>query len=118
MIQLTPHMKIWVAKEPIDFRCGIDGTSAACRRVIEQDPMSGALFIFRNRIGNMIRVLGYDGQGFWLATKRLSKGKFRHWGGFPQDAASVTVDPHQLHLLLVGADWTQARPVEYWRKIA
>lgn len=118
MIQLTPHMRILVAKEPLDFRCGIDGTSAMCRRVLEEDPITGALFVFRNRAGTMIRMLAYDGQGFWLLTKRMSRGRFRHWDGFAEGTATTLVDPHQLHLLLVGADWTQAEGVDYWRKIA
>ena len=118
MIQVTPHMRILVAKEPLDFRCGIDGTSAVCRRVLEQDPMSGALFIFRNRACSMIRVLAYDGQGFWLATKRMSKGRFRHLDAFSKGSHVLSVDPHQLHMLLMGADWVRTQPVKYWRKIA
>lgn len=118
MIQVTPQMRILIAKEPLDFRCGIDGTSAMCRRVLEEDPLSGALCVFRNRTGTMVRILAYDGQGMWLHTKRMSRGRFRHWGGFAEGTAAAVVDPHQLHLLLVGADWTQVEGVDYWRKVA
>lgn len=45
MIQITPHMRIWVAVEPIDFRAGIDGLAAACRKRLQADPFSGALFV-------------------------------------------------------------------------
>ena len=66
MIQLTPHMRILVAVEPIDFRAGIDGLAGACRRRLDADPFSGALFVFGNRARTAIKILVYDGQGFWL----------------------------------------------------
>ena len=79
MIQITPQMRIFVALEAIDFRKGIDGLAAACRGSLQHDPFSGTLFIFRNRQRNALKILVYDGQGFWLFTKRLSKGKFHWW---------------------------------------
>jgi hypothetical protein len=72
-------MRIFVATEPADFRRGIDGLAALCRQRLEQDPMNGCAFVFRNRRGTAIKILLYDGQGFWLCQKRLSQGRFRHW---------------------------------------
>ena len=72
MIQLTPHLRILVAIEPQDFRKGIDGLSRVCREELDADPFAGTVFVFRNRRGTSIRFLVYDGQGYWLATKRLS----------------------------------------------
>jgi hypothetical protein len=72
VIQVTPHMRVFVAREPLDFRNRIDGTAAICRNRLQQDPMSGALFVFRNRAATMIRVLVYDGQGFWNMTNQPS----------------------------------------------
>jgi transposase len=68
-----------VATEPIDFRKGADGIAQYCRQKFNSDPRSGILFVFTNRARTMIRVLFYDGNGYWLATKRLSKGKFSSW---------------------------------------
>jgi IS66 Orf2 like protein len=68
-----------VAIEAIDGRKGIDSLAQLCREKLDADPFSGALFIFRSRSAKAIRILAYDGQGFWLATKRLSKGRFRWW---------------------------------------
>ena len=79
MIQITPHMRILVAVEPIDFRAGIDGLVGACRQRLEADPFSGCLFVFRNRARTAIKILVYDGQGFWLCQKRLSSGRFAFW---------------------------------------
>jgi transposase len=72
MIQITPQMRVLVARERVDFRRGIDGLAAICRSVLSSDPFCGAVFVFRSRSGKAIRLLVYDGQGFWLATKRLS----------------------------------------------
>ena len=74
MIQITPQMRILVAVEAADFRKGIDGLARLCREALRSDPFSGALFVFRSRSGKAIKVLSYDGQGFWLCQKRLSKG--------------------------------------------
>ena len=79
MIQIAPQIRILVAVEAIDGRKGIDAIAQLCREKLDADPFSGYLFIFRTRRGTAIRVLQYDGQGFWLATKRLSKGRFRWW---------------------------------------
>src|SRR3974377_2355587 len=79
MIQITPQLRILVAVEAIDARKGIDSLAQLCREKLSADPFSGCVFIFRSRRGTALKILAYDGQGFWLATKRLSKGRFRWW---------------------------------------
>src|SRR5256886_5290676 len=79
MLAITPQMRILVAVEAVDFRKGIDSLAELCRAKLHADPFSGCLFVFRSRRATSIKVLVYDGQGFWLATKRLSKGRFRWW---------------------------------------
>jgi transposase len=79
MIRLTHESRILLAIAPADFRAGIDGMSARCRQVLEHDPSSGAIVVFINRAHTMIRALSYDGNGYWLMTKRLSRGTFQHW---------------------------------------
>ena len=69
MLQITPQMKILVAVAPVDFRKGIDGLSAVCKTLLKQDPFSCTVFVFRNRRATAIKVLVYDGQGFWLCQK-------------------------------------------------
>lgn len=116
MIQLTPQMRILVAVEPIDFRRGIDGLAQLCRQALAADPFSGAVFVFRSRRGTAIKILAYDGQGFWLCQKRLSKGRFRHWPD-AMGGVSRSMFAHQLQILLAGGnpDATQAAP--QWRPI-
>jgi transposase len=116
MLQLVPHMRVLVARQPLDLRKGIDGTAASCRQVLLEDPLSGAVFVFRNRSGTMIRILVYDGQGFWLMTKRLSKGRFRFWCGAGA-RPSMTVEAHELVALLAGGDWTMATGSKTWRRV-
>lgn len=112
MIQITPQHRILVAIDPIDGRKGIDSLAQLCREKLDADPFSGYLFLFRSRSGKSIRILAYDGQGFWLATKRLSKGRFRWWP--TSNDASKTLRAHQAQLLLAaGNPETEAAPV--WR---
>ena len=61
------------------YRKGIAGMAGVAQMVLEQEPLNGAFFVFRNRGGHMLRILCYDGSGFWLCTKRLSNGRFRNW---------------------------------------
>jgi transposase len=71
MIQVTPHMKLLVAHQPVDFRKGIDGLVRICKDQLEQDPFAGTMFVFRNRPQTGIKILVYDGQGF-LALSQTS----------------------------------------------
>ena len=102
MIQIAAQVRILVAVEAIDGRKGIDAIAQLCREKLNADPFSGYLFIFRTRRGTAIRVLQYDGQGFWLATKRLSKGRFQWW---PTGTEAVrTLRAHQAQLLLAAGN--------------
>jgi len=116
MIQLTPHMKILVAVEPVDFRKGIDGLAEVCRRVIMDDPFGGTLFVFRNKRQTAIKALLYDGQGFWLFQKRLSRGRFTWW---PEREGSIVekLAAHELQLLLWNGDPRFGRVAAQWRKL-
>jgi transposase len=116
MIQLTPQMRLLVAVAPEDFRRGIDGLARVCRERLSADPFSGTVFVFRNRRGTSIRLLTYDGQGFWLCTKRLSSGRFRYW---PQsrDAVERELLAHELGVLLAGGDPERTHAAPQWRRV-
>jgi transposase len=116
MIQITPHMRILVAVEPIDFRAGIDGLARACRKHLQADPFSGALFVFGNRARTAIKILVYDGQGFWLCQKRLSSSKFTWW---PKGAEpGHTLQACELQVLLMAGDPSQAHAAPAWRALS
>jgi transposase len=113
MIQITPQMRILVGVEAVDFRKGIDGLARACREVLAADPFSGWLFVFRNRRQTALRILVYDGQGFWLAHKRLSRGRFRWW-----PTGATPLEAHQLQRLIVAGDPRAADAAPPWRRVA
>jgi len=79
MLYLTANTKIWLATSPVDFRRQLDGLIALCQNQFEHNPRSGCLFVFINRSRTMIRVLCYEEHGYWLATKRLSRGHYTLW---------------------------------------
>ncbi|MEI7881847.1 MAG: IS66 family insertion sequence element accessory protein TnpB [bacterium] len=117
MLSLTPQMRILVAVEAIDFRNGIDGLAGICRNQFQKDPLSGCVFVFRNRRGTSLKVLVYDGQGFWLCQKRLSKGRFR-WRPEHGDSGALTgMEARELQLLLWNGDPSRATLGPLWRKL-
>lgn len=115
MIALTPQLKILVACDPVDFRCGIDGLASLCRKKLAQDPFSGAVFVFRNRLGTSIKCLVYDGQGYWLCQKRLSTGRFQHWP--KSGSASLSLLATELQVLLSNGNYMDAHMAAPWRKV-
>jgi transposase len=115
MIQVTPHMRILLSVQPADFRKGIDGLSQECRKVLSSDPFSGYLFIFRNKRATAIKMLMYDGQGFWLCQKRLSKGRFDWWPDEKSPLKQLAV--HELNLLLWNGDFRRAQIAPLWKPI-
>src|SRR5271167_450841 len=115
VIQVAPQMRILVAIESVDLRKGIDGLAQLCREKLGADPFSGSVFIFRSRRATAIKVLAYDGQGFWMAQKRLSKGRFVWWPTGKE--ATRSLQAHQAQLLMAAGDpETAAAPV--WRKVS
>ena len=116
MIQITPHMRILVAVQPIDFRGGIDALAAACRQRLQADPFSGALFVFGNRARTGIKVLAYDSQGFWVCHKRLSKGRFAFWPD--GDTPAQTLQACELQVLLMGGNPARVDAAPAWRRLS
>ena len=116
MIQIIPQMRIWMAVEAVDFRRGIDGLARVCREVLERDPFSGTLFVFRNKRATAIKLLVYDGQGFWLCQKRLSRGRFRWW---PSDAIGKRkiLMAHELQLLIWNGNPAGGQVAPLWKKL-
>ena len=115
MLQLSPQTRILLATEPVDFCKGIDGLAAVCRRVLLEQPLSGAVFVFRNRAGTALKLLVYDGQGFWLCTKRLSQGRFMWWPT-PQDT-STCLSARELAIVLWNGNPQQAGMADDWKKL-
>jgi transposase len=101
-MQLSYQTPIWLYPVPVDFRKQIDGLAILVADQLELDPLSGQLFIFRNRQGNKIKLLWYDKAGFWLCYKRLEAGRL-HFPGV--DSATMELTRDQLAWLLSGLDF-------------
>jgi transposase len=107
MIQISAQMRVLVAVEPVDGRKGIDSLVRLCQEKLAEDPFSGGVFVFRSRSGIAIRVLSYDGQGYWLAQKRLSRGRFVWWPA--GDGVAQTLEAYEVQLLLAAGDVSRIR---------
>jgi transposase len=116
MIQITPQTKILLCIAAVDFRRGIDGLAQLCRTELASEPFSGAVFVFRNRRGTALKLLTYDGQGYWILHKRLSEGRFSWW---PDNAgkAARSLAVHELQLLLWNGNPDKAATQPFWRRI-
>ncbi|NGX58742.1 MAG: hypothetical protein K940chlam3_01650 [Chlamydiae bacterium] len=115
MIQVTAQSRILAAVEPVDFRKGIDGLAGICLNHLNQDPLCGTIFLFRNRANTSIRALVYDGQGFWLCSKRLSKGRFHWWPKSSQ--ITIKIDCKDLQTLLWNGNPIAAKFSKDWKKV-
>ena len=101
MLSLPPAVRIFLATAPTNMHLSFDRLAALARDVIQQDPFSGHLFVFQNRLGDRVKILYWDRSGFCLWYKRLEQGVFH----FPRvSAAHVEVDAPDLTLLLDGID--------------
>ncbi len=119
MIQIVPQLRIWLAYQPVDFRKGIDALVALCRQQLASSPDDGALYVFRNRRGAALRILCYDGHGYWLCTRRFSRGTLRWWPKpQQQDTPLHSLEAQQLSVLLYNGLPEQASFVSAWRPVA
>lgn len=115
MLQLTPQSKIFIATQSIDGRKGINGLVATCRQKLNYEPLNGAMFVFRNKNKNTIKILCYDGQGFWLCIKRLSQKKFTWW---PNDSNVASVLSYrELQILLNNGNPTKVKFPQDWKPL-
>jgi transposase len=117
MIQIAPQMRVLVAIEPVDGRKGIDSLARLCQEKLAEDPFSGCVLIFRSRRGTAVRLLTYDGQGYWLLVKRLSRGKFRWWPE-AEGGSARALEAWQAQLLLAAGDASRVQAAPVWRPVS
>jgi transposase len=117
MISIPAAVAVFVIHEPVSFGCGIDGMRGHCKRILQKDPISAGYFLFVNKKRNQARVIWYDGQGFLLCTKRLSKGSFRNWPGAGECGFSL-VEYFQAQGLIAGANPHEQCYGEIWKKVS
>ena len=108
MLNFPPAVRIWLGTAPVDLRKSFDGLAEQVRQHLSNDPLSGHIFVFRNKRGDRVKLLYWDDDGYVIVYKRLEVGIFR----FPTAAegqASVTVRAAELAMLLDGVDWQNAK---------
>lgn len=101
MITVSAATRVFVALAPVDLRQSFNGLYGAVQRVLNQDPLSGHLFLFTNRTRNRIKLLYWDGSGLWICAKRLERGRFSWPAGV---GASATLRGEELSALLGGLE--------------
>lgn len=114
MLTLAPTVKVYLARGTTDLRKGFDGLAGAVRELMSQDPASGHLFVFRGRRRHLVKILYWDGSGFWVLAKRLARGTFA-WPAVDDDRQVVELRADQLSALLGGVDLDRTTWRTWWR---
>ena len=114
MLTLPSAVRIHVAVEPVDMRKSFDGLAAVTREHIRLDPMSGHLFVFRNKRRTLMKLLFWDRTGFVILAKRLSRGTFRLPVEVSEGTKVLELEAAQLGLMLEGLDLRGAKQRRRW----
>lgn len=108
MLTLGLTGRIWLCVAPVDGRKSFDGLSAIVQTGLERDPLSGDLFVFRNKRGDRLKILAWQGDGFALYLRRLERGTF----AFPTSlvgGAVASISATDLAMILGGIDFGNAK---------
>lgn len=108
MLSLPGALQIYLAATPVDLRKSHDGLAALVAHILQADPLSGQLFVFRNKRSDRVKLLYWDGDGYALWYKRLEQGTFR----FPiadKEAQRISIAPADLTMLLAGVELSSVK---------
>ena len=114
MLSLPPSVRIFVATQPIDGRKGVDSLAAIVRSALQQDPLSGHLYVFFSKRGDRVRVVYWDRNGFAMWTKRLERGRFHPTFSADGRLSANAIEAAELSLVLEGIDLAGARRRARW----
>jgi transposase len=113
LLSLPTSVRIWLATGPTDMRKSFDSLAELVRQQLQGDPLSGELFVFRNKRADRVKLLYWDEDGFVILYKRLEEGTVR----FPQaDAAGVEVRAAELQMLLDGVELDSVKRRRRYRR--
>jgi transposase len=114
MLQFSCKDQIYLSVKAIDFRKQINGLIKSVRKIIKEDPLSGAYFVFRNKSKTSLKILQFDGQGFCLFQKRLSTGRF-YWPNTKDEV--LNMDYSEIQVLLGAGNPEEAMFQKSWKKV-
>lgn len=116
MFRLDEQLKVYLHREPIDFRLNINGLALRVEQALGLDPFAACVYVFSNRRRDRVKLLGWDRNGFWLLLKRLEKDRFI----WPSEEAVPALSIEQLHWLLEGIDiaTVQRHPSRVYARVA
>ena len=113
MLSLPTSVRIWLATQATDLRKSFDTLAELVRQQLQGDPLSGQLFVFRNKRADRVKLLYWDEDGFVIVYKRLEAGTFR----FPTaTAAGVEIRAADLQMLLDGVDLESIQRQKRYRR--
>lgn len=116
MFRLDERLRVYLHRDPVDFRLNINGLAALVQQALGLDPFAACAYVFSNRRRNRVKILGWDRTGFWLLLKRLEEDRFI----WPSEEAVPTLTVEQLHWLLEGIDIgvVQRHPKRLYERVA
>lgn len=114
MILLPRAVRVYFATAPANLRKSFDGLSNEVRSVLGRDPLSGHVFVFLNKRKNQVKLLLWTRGGFTIVHKRLERGTFTFPARVTNEATSISIDAHELSMLLEGIDLLHARTSARW----
>jgi transposase len=119
VISIPLQSRCVVRIPPTDFRCGIDGLVRLVRVLFQEDPFTGTVFVFVNRGRTAVKLLFYDGQGWWLALKRLSQGKLQWWPKAGDASLEIgQLSARELQVLIWNGSPKESQFSSEWKQIA
>ena len=116
MFRLDEALRVYLHREPIDFRLNINGLALLVEQALSLDPFAPCVYVFSNRRRNRVKILGWDRNGYWLLLKRLEQDRFI----WPTADTVPTLTVEQLHWLLEGIDIgvVQRHPQRIYERVA
>lgn len=108
MLNFSHQTRVFLFLHPVDMRKSFRGLCMLAESVLQQDPACGHLFVFINRRKDRLKLLGWDGQGFWIYYKRLESGTFQTLPG-ADEQQQLEIDVTQLMLIINGIDLSSAK---------
>ena len=116
MLSFSGSLRIFLALDPCDMRAGINTLHAMVAGPLREDPKGGSLFVFTNKRRRLLKVLYWDGTGFWILTKRLEAGTYSWPRAAAEGQTKLALKPEAFAMLTDGIDMHGARPRGWYER--